>query len=88
VRDLDCDARSALAVEVAIVDNHDPMSTAILDDDTAAFLVVVNGEEQYSIWPAERELPAGWSREGTSGIKVWTDMRPKSLRDCMAANAD
>ncbi|MBQ0852804.1 MbtH family protein [Streptomyces sp. NPDC020707] len=53
------------------------------------YRVVVNGEEQYSVWPTGRELPAGWFDEGTSGSKedclahverVWTDMRPLSLR--------
>ncbi|MFG2225135.1 MbtH family protein [Streptomyces sp. NPDC048644] len=53
------------------------------------FRVVVNGEEQYSIWPAGREMPDGWFDEGTSGSReeclehverVWTDMRPLSLR--------
>jgi MbtH protein len=54
-----------------------------------SFDVVVNHEEQYSIWPRDRELPAGWRLEGTSGNRqecldhigrVWTDMRPLSLR--------
>ena len=53
------------------------------------FKVVINGEEQYSIWPADRENPLGWRDEGFSGSKeeclariaeVWTDMRPLSLR--------
>ncbi|MFJ3671390.1 MbtH family protein [Streptomyces sp. NPDC090106] len=53
------------------------------------YRVVVNGEEQYSIWPEGRDLPDGWYDEGTSGSKedcldhverVWTDMRPLSLR--------
>ncbi|MER6082910.1 MbtH family protein [Streptomyces sp. NPDC013157] len=53
------------------------------------YRVVVNGEEQYSIWPEGRDLPDGWFDEGTSGTKedcldhverVWTDMRPLSLR--------
>jgi MbtH protein len=53
------------------------------------FTVVVNHEEQYSIWWEGRELPAGWQAEGTVGSKqdclahideVWTDMRPLSLR--------
>jgi MbtH protein len=57
------------------------------------YLVVSNDEEQYSIWRADRELPAGWQAEGTSGTKeeclehigrVWTDMRPASLRRRMA----
>lgn len=53
-------------------------------------LVVVNDEEQYSLWPEDRELPAGWRAEGHSGTRaeclehierVWDDMRPRSLRD-------
>lgn len=72
------------------------MSTSILDDDTAVFAVVVNHEEQYSIWPADREPPAGWRKQGTSGTRaacleriqeLWTDMRPLSLRKRMAEPA-
>lgn len=57
-----------------------------------AFQVVVNDEEQYSIWPVEQEPPAGWRPAGFTGRKddclahvdrVWTDMRPKSLRIAM-----
>ncbi|BCB76868.1 MbtH family NRPS accessory protein [Phytohabitans flavus] len=57
--------------------------------DELTYRVVVNDEEQYSIWAADRELPAGWHAEGTEGTKqeclariaeVWTDMRPLSLR--------
>lgn len=56
------------------------------------YQVVLNDEEQYSIWPEDRELPAGWRAEGKSGNKeqclehietVWTDMRPLSLRKSM-----
>ena len=63
-----------------------------MDDDNARFLAVVNHEEQYSIWPVGRELPAGWSAAGREGTKaevlawideVWTDMRPRSLREAM-----
>jgi MbtH protein len=52
--------------------------------------VVVNGEEQYSIWPVHLENPAGWRDAGKTGSKaeclefiraVWTDMRPLSLRN-------
>jgi MbtH protein len=73
------------------------MSTSILDDDAAVFAVVVNHEEQYSIWPADREVPAGWRKEGTVGTKpacleriqqLWTDMRPLSLRTRMTDNTD
>lgn len=63
------------------------------DSDTnASFKVVVNHEGQYSIWPAERENPIGWSDAGKSGSKaeclayikeVWTDMRPFTLRKSM-----
>ena len=51
--------------------------------------VVVNHEEQYSIWPASRDLPVGWKQAGKSGSKeeclrfikeVWADMRPLGLR--------
>ncbi len=54
--------------------------------------VVVNAEEQYSIWPTGRELPLGWKDAGKQGLKaeclayikeVWTDMRPLSLRNKM-----
>ena len=59
------------------------------DEDDTRYRVVVNDEEQYSIWPADRALPLGWQAEGFSGTKaeclqhietVWTDMRPLSLR--------
>jgi MbtH protein len=61
-------------------------------EDTAdgrTYRVVMNHEEQYSIWPADRELPLGWREEGKDGSRdeclahigtVWTDMRPLSLR--------
>ena len=61
-------------------------------EDTRSYAVVLNDEEQYSIWLDDRELPAGWRREGTTGSKdeclahidqVWTDMRPASLRRSM-----
>jgi MbtH protein len=61
-------------------------------DEIAQFTVVLNDEDQYSIWPADRENPLGWRSAGTSGSKesclayittVWTDMRPRSLRERM-----
>lgn len=78
----------SLAVVITVSDTAN-MSTSVLDDDLAVFDVVVNHEEQYSIWPADREPPAGWRKEGTSGKKaeclrrieaLWTDMRPLSAR--------
>ena len=61
-------------------------------EDKTIYKVVVNHEEQYSIWPADRENPPGWRDAGKSGLKaeclayvkeVWTDMRPLSLRQRM-----
>ena len=60
--------------------------------DNTIYKVVINHEEQYSIWPADRENPLGWSDVGRSGPKaeclayieeVWTDMRPKSMRNAL-----
>ena len=57
--------------------------------DSTVYKVVVNHEEQYSIWPADRENPLGWRDAGKTGTKdeclehireVWTDMRPLSVR--------
>lgn len=65
-------------------------------EDKTIYDVVVNDEEQYSIWPSHKEIPAGWKKEGTSGLKaeclahiekVWTDMRPRSLRERMEQDA-
>lgn len=59
------------------------------DEDTTVYRVVVNHEEQYSIWPVDRENPLGWRNADKSGTRteclayideVWTDMRPLSLR--------
>ena len=64
------------------------------DDSTGAgeHRVVVNDEEQYSVWPADRELPAGWRAVGEPGSRDaclawirehWTDLRPRSLREAL-----
>jgi MbtH protein len=62
------------------------------EEDRTIYKVVVNDEEQYSIWPADRENALGWRDAGKSGTKavclayikvVWTDMRPRSLREKM-----
>jgi len=62
-------------------------------EDKTIYKVVLNHEEQYSIWPAHRENALGWKDAGKSGPKeeclayikeVWTDMRPLSLRKKMA----
>src|SRR5215471_390750 len=66
---------------------HDPDR-----EDTTIYRVVVNHEEQYSIWPEYKEIPLGWKDVGKIGAKadclayikeVWTDMRPLSLRKKM-----
>jgi MbtH protein len=63
------------------------------ETDDAVYDVVLNDEEQYSIWRSDREIPAGWRKAGKQGRKadcltcideVWTDMRPLSLRRRMA----
>lgn len=68
-----------------------------VEEDTTVYRVVVNHEEQYSIWPDYRDLPLGWRDAGKSGSKaeclahinvVWTDMRPLSLRQQMDAGAN
>jgi MbtH protein len=60
--------------------------------DDRTYIVVLNHEEQYSIWPAGADIPAGWRAEGATGTRqqcldhidqVWTDMRPLSLRLAM-----
>lgn len=60
------------------------------DEDNRTYKVVVNHEEQYSIWLADKAIPAGWTDAGKQGSKaeclayikeVWTDMRPLSLRN-------
>jgi MbtH protein len=59
------------------------------DKDSTIYKVVVNDEEQYSIWPAERANALGWSDAGKTGARseclayidqAWTDMRPLSVR--------
>ena len=62
------------------------------ETDDREYRVVINHEEQYSVWFADREVPAGWKAVGKEGTKqecldyiegVWTDMRPLSLRKKM-----
>ncbi|MBL1078361.1 MbtH family protein [Nocardia sp. 2] len=70
------------------------MSTNPFDDEQGVFLVLVNHEDQHSLWPAFAEVPSGWTvvfGEAPRAACVeyveanWTDMRPKSLRDAMAS---
>ncbi|HEY6802291.1 MAG TPA: MbtH family protein [Pyrinomonadaceae bacterium] len=68
------------------------MSSNNSEADTTIYKAVVNHEEQYSIWPADRQNPLGWRDAGKTGTKaacleyineVWIDMRPLSLRKRM-----
>jgi len=61
-------------------------------EDRTIYKAVINHEEQYSIWPADRENALGWNDVGITGTReevmdyikeVWTDMRPLSLRKKM-----
>lgn len=64
-------------------------------DDKREYHVVVNAEEQYSLWPCDKDAPAGWKEVGTPGTyakclalveQLWTDMRPLSVRRTMASS--
>jgi MbtH protein len=64
-------------------------------EDTREYTVVINDEEQYSIWLSDRDLPLGWNEVGHRGLKAsclayieehWTDMRPLSVRRAMEAH--
>ncbi|MEV6908768.1 MbtH family protein [Amycolatopsis sp. NPDC051071] len=71
------------------------MSTNPFDDDNGRFFVLVNDEDQHSLWPTFSEVPDGWrvvfgeeSRQECLAYveQNWTDMRPKSLQEAMAAD--
>ena len=76
------------------------MSSNPFDDQDGRFLVLVNDEEQYSLWPTFADVPVGWTvvfggPDGTDRDNAlrhvdenWTDMRPRSLREHMSAAAD
>lgn len=73
-------------------DNHNEGLPSVFDDENANYFVVVNAEEQYSIWPEGRDLPDGWTAVGGARTRaecldhieeVWIDMRPKSVRDAL-----
>ncbi|NEA54745.1 MbtH family protein [Streptomyces sp. SID13666] len=76
------------------------MSDNPFDDDSGSFYVLVNDEEQYSLWPTFKEVPQGWAIALGQGPgaprqecldyidRTWTDLRPRSLRERMTADAD
>jgi MbtH protein len=68
------------------------MSTNPFDDEAGTFLVVVNDEDQHSLWPAFADVPAGWRKVFGEASRAeclayveehWTDIRPKSLREAI-----
>jgi len=59
------------------------------DDDDRLYIVLINEEEQYSLWPSHKHIPAGWKSVGVSGSsaecmsyvdRVWTDITPLTVR--------
>jgi MbtH protein len=63
-----------------------------MSEPAESYVVVINEEEQYSIWPEYKPIPSGWRDAGKRGAKeeclawidqVWTDMRPRSIREKM-----
>jgi uncharacterized protein YbdZ (MbtH family) len=65
------------------------------EDENGEYLVLVNEEQQYSLWPAFHDIPAGWSAVGPRGNRKeclswieanWTDMRPRSLVKAMESH--
>jgi MbtH protein len=70
------------------------VSSNPFDDENGTFHVLVNDEEQHSLWPVFKDVPSGWRivfgpaarQEALNYVDThWTDLRPKSLRDAMAA---
>jgi len=66
------------------------------ENEDGIYLVLVNDERQYSLWPADHKIPDGWSETGPKGNrrecldwidKTWTDMRPLSLVQQMESDA-
>lgn len=64
-------------------------------DENREYMVLVNHEAQYSLWPSSLGVPAGWTAVGPKGNRQecidwinanWSDLRPKSLADAMARN--
>lgn len=72
------------------------MTTNPFDDEEGEFFVLVNDEDQHSLWPTFAEVPSGWRvahgpenrRSCLDYVEAsWTDMRPRSLREAMAADS-
>lgn len=70
------------------------MSTNPFDDENGTFYVLVNDEDQHSLWPTFADVPAGWKVVFGEGNRAdclayveenWADMRPRSLRESLQA---
>jgi uncharacterized protein YbdZ (MbtH family) len=79
---------------MSIRQSGDAVSINPFDDDDGSFFVLVNDEEQHSLWPAFADVPAGWQVVYGEADRAacldyieqnWTDIRPKSLRERLAA---
>jgi MbtH protein len=86
------DCPAAVRVDCTVRAVNPEEGYTMTSDDISNYKVVVNDEEQYSIWFVDRDPPLGWTEVGKEGPKeaclayieeVWTDMRPKSLRKRM-----
>lgn len=71
------------------------MTTNPFDDDSGMFLVLLNDEEQHSLWPVSAQMPAGWRVVFGADTRAdclayveehWTDLRPRTLREAMAGD--
>ena len=80
----------------AFLTRFNELMTNPFEDENGEYLVLVNHEGQYSLWPAVQEIPLGWTANRPKGKRQecldwvdanWTDMRPKSLVDAMAKKA-
>jgi MbtH protein len=89
------EARRSSASRGAVQDTRSILMSTDKDDERS-YVVLKNDEEQYSLWPLELTIPAGWQEAGKRGTKaecleyvdkVWIDMRPLSLRRRMSADA-